>query len=583
MKKSIKILICALLGALTLLVGAGCSEKGFLDQVTCNHDYNLGKITREATCDRYGERTYTCKECGFEKTEKIEKIAHTPEVVSETAATCTSAGGTIYKCTICDATWKDATAMLAHSYELMSTVESTCAEKGEKLYKCTLCGDTKTEEMELLPHDYETRAAIAATCTDEGRTESIVCKNCGEISNVGETIPALGHDIDKYGDACTVCGKQYLYQGYSLEEVTAGEKLSIGSWYRIYTTYWEENSGDNGAYEQASPGYSYLQTETFKISNMVGDAYVEEIAVASSYFRTISGVEDSGQAYVDVLIEYAVFDIVFPDGSTMHRTLDENSQVSGVGNCYRLQAASGACEGEHDAILHKAAIEPTCSETGKAAIYVCLDCGELLGGEEIPATGAHEISAYRKNADYHWGICACGYEMEEIAHVVSEEYGSNEIGHWTICEVCGYEDSIVNHDSGEWTTVGEVGKDIKDVLTCSKCGYVINTVYLANVDENGQEIVVELNLNTTTSFNLQLVLGETVINQTGTTGIAGLFFNDKLVMTMEEIAANEFMIPATIFGDATGEQILEFGLYTGMEEDGDLVQHDVSIKFNIVR
>ncbi|MBO5277124.1 MAG: hypothetical protein J6B05_00550, partial [Clostridia bacterium] len=209
-------------------------------------------------------------------------------------------------------------------------------------------------------------------------------------------------------------------------------------------------------------------------------------------------------------------------------------------------------------------------------------CGEV----EENSSAAHETE-YNSDAENHWGACECGYTTEKAAHVPGEEYGSNEDGHWTICGECGYEGESVAH-AGEWKTVGEVGKDIKDVLTC-ECGEVINTVYLANVDAEGNEIVVDVNLNieeagqtTTAAINLMLALGETVINQTGTTGIAGLFFNDELVMTMDEIAANGFMIPATIFGNAYGEQELIFGLYTGSEEDGDLVQHDVVIKVNLI-
>ncbi len=43
----------------------------------CEHKYNEGKITKEATCKQEGEKVFTCSECGYEKKESIAKIDHT--------------------------------------------------------------------------------------------------------------------------------------------------------------------------------------------------------------------------------------------------------------------------------------------------------------------------------------------------------------------------------------------------------------------------------------------------------------------------------------------------------------------------
>ncbi len=41
------------------------------------HEWDEGKITREATAEEEGERTYTCKDCGAVKTESIDKLEKT--------------------------------------------------------------------------------------------------------------------------------------------------------------------------------------------------------------------------------------------------------------------------------------------------------------------------------------------------------------------------------------------------------------------------------------------------------------------------------------------------------------------------
>ena len=51
-----------------------------------NHNYDKGKITKEATCTKNGEKTFTCKNCGKTKTEVIEKLDH--NFVNEVCTRC---------------------------------------------------------------------------------------------------------------------------------------------------------------------------------------------------------------------------------------------------------------------------------------------------------------------------------------------------------------------------------------------------------------------------------------------------------------------------------------------------------------
>jgi len=42
----------------------------------CQHKYDAGKVTKEATCTSEGEKSFTCSECDYVKTETIAKLAH---------------------------------------------------------------------------------------------------------------------------------------------------------------------------------------------------------------------------------------------------------------------------------------------------------------------------------------------------------------------------------------------------------------------------------------------------------------------------------------------------------------------------
>lgn len=80
---------------------AGCGK--------CEHEYDNGVITKEATCTEEGEKTFTCSLC--EET-KIESVP-----------------------------------VKAHTYDEEVTKEPTFEEEGEKTFTCKNCGDSYTEAI----------------------------------------------------------------------------------------------------------------------------------------------------------------------------------------------------------------------------------------------------------------------------------------------------------------------------------------------------------------------------------------------------------------------------------------------------
>lgn len=52
-----------------------------------------------------------------------------------------------------------------------------------------------------------------ATCTEDGYTGDYICRDCGEVLEKGEVIPALGHVVDSYDGCCMRCGERLEYYG----------------------------------------------------------------------------------------------------------------------------------------------------------------------------------------------------------------------------------------------------------------------------------------------------------------------------------------------------------------------------------
>ena len=73
----------------------------------CEHTFDDGVVTQEATCTVDGIKTQTCTKCGKTKEVSIPKIPH--------------------------------------DYDEVITKEATFDESGTKTYTCKVCGDTYTE------------------------------------------------------------------------------------------------------------------------------------------------------------------------------------------------------------------------------------------------------------------------------------------------------------------------------------------------------------------------------------------------------------------------------------------------------
>lgn len=109
------------------------------------HDLDDGVVTTEPTDTADGVKTYTCKVCGYKKTETVSKLGHTP------SAEWTYDSENHWKiCTTEGCSEKLETA--AHTFDDgVVTTEPTDTSEGVKTYTCAVCGYKKTESIEKLP------------------------------------------------------------------------------------------------------------------------------------------------------------------------------------------------------------------------------------------------------------------------------------------------------------------------------------------------------------------------------------------------------------------------------------------------
>lgn len=129
------------------------------EKAKLGHDWDNGKATKNATCDKDGVKTYTCerKGCGQTKTETITKLGHdwnNGKVTKD--ATCTAEGSKTYTCERngCGKTKTEAIAKLGHSWgNWVQTKAPTTEAKGQETRTCNNCGKTETRSIDKLPAD----------------------------------------------------------------------------------------------------------------------------------------------------------------------------------------------------------------------------------------------------------------------------------------------------------------------------------------------------------------------------------------------------------------------------------------------
>ena len=140
---------------------ATCSKEGYTGDKICKdcekivetgkvilkkeHSWDSGKITKEATCENAGEKTYTCEICEKTRIEEIKALGHKVVTDPAVAATCETQGKTEGShCSVCGTVIKAQTkiAKKAHTWGTWkTTTPATVFTPKKQKRTCTQCND----------------------------------------------------------------------------------------------------------------------------------------------------------------------------------------------------------------------------------------------------------------------------------------------------------------------------------------------------------------------------------------------------------------------------------------------------------
>ena len=158
-----------------------------------NHSWDMGTVTKEATCTEEGSIVYTCIVCGDTRTDVLPVTNHTRDEGTVTKEpTCTEDGVLSYICTACGDAVTEAIPATGHRWnEGELTREATCEESGLKVWTCTECKETRNEEIPKLEHEFVLKETVPPTMTEKGY-DILICRLCGTEEQSNYTEPLTG-------------------------------------------------------------------------------------------------------------------------------------------------------------------------------------------------------------------------------------------------------------------------------------------------------------------------------------------------------------------------------------------------------
>lgn len=168
------------------------------------------QVQDEATCEEDGLKTCVCERCGETISEVIPALGHDPVAEEGTPATCDKDGLTgEVVCKRCGALLEESEVIPALGHDWGAPVvieEPKCIFAGKQIYTCERCGAEEEETIPALGHNNVAVPDVEPTCETSGVRGRVVCDRCGWVSDEGEILPPLGHEIED--NECINCGKE---------------------------------------------------------------------------------------------------------------------------------------------------------------------------------------------------------------------------------------------------------------------------------------------------------------------------------------------------------------------------------------
>lgn len=115
------------------------------------HSWDEGKITKEATCEENGVKTYTCANCKATKTEDIKALGHKEVKDAAVTATCEKDGLTEgIHCSVCNKVLTEQQKVPATGHKFSSwktTSQATVFSPEQQSHSCSVCGKSENREI----------------------------------------------------------------------------------------------------------------------------------------------------------------------------------------------------------------------------------------------------------------------------------------------------------------------------------------------------------------------------------------------------------------------------------------------------
>ena len=265
-----------------------CCQNSMNVNAACDHEYDVGKITTYPTVYENGEKTFTCKKCGFKKKSAIPKYEFNIRI-GKTKCKKICKGKTLLFNT--KTSYKNIPyvkeTVHEHDYKLVGKEEPNCIKDSVEIYACCDCNQTiVTHDKKATGHkiDPSKDRVVPSTCKDEGYTEH-TCSVCGEKFNDTYT-PQVDH---KYGSdgKCVYCGifdMEKMAPG--IYDVKNNEYKLVYSWDDVMNKYKMFSLDQNGKLTQNDIN---PVTSTYKWANVIGNRFIKlddsVISMDESTFR----------------------------------------------------------------------------------------------------------------------------------------------------------------------------------------------------------------------------------------------------------------------------------------------------------
>lgn len=422
-----------------------CGEIGtetFVDQGSATgHTWDDGVITKEATEEETGVKTFTCKTCNATYTEEIPVLEHTHSFTQNVAedkylvkeATCTSAAvyHTSCKCGEAGTETFEYGDPIPHSFtDYVSDHNATCTEDGTKTAVCDLCGEAKKTVKDAgsaTGHDWDEGVITKEATEEETGIRTYTCKTCN--ATYTEEIPVLEHT---HSFTQNVAEEQYLVKTATCTSAA------------VYHT-----SCVCGA----------AGTETFEYGDPLQHSFTSYV---SDHNATC--IEDGTKTAICDLCGEAK-DTINDEGSATGHVWD-SGEIATPATCTEEGVKTYTCTKDashtkteeipalgHDLVEHEAKA-PTCTENGWEAYETCSRC-DYTTYKELPAL-EHDLVQHEAKAP----TCTeSGWEAYETC---------SRCDYTTYKEIPALEHDLVQHEA-KAPTCTESGWEAYE--TCTRCDY----------------------------------------------------------------------------------------------------------------